>query len=245
MLATFRADLHLHTCLSPCAHEEMRPLAIVRQAKKRGLDVIGICDHNSTRNVAAVRQAGRREELTVIGGVEVCSREEAHILGLFDEEESLREMQRLIDENLDGENNPELFGEQYLCDESGLVVGQETRLLIGATKLSVEEVVESVHGFGGLAIASHVDRECFSLISQLGFVPEGLQIDALEVSMLHSIAEARDCFPQTRDYPLVCFSDAHQLDKVGAAFTAFTGDSPSVMELRKALLGEDRRGVIN
>ena len=245
MLATFRADLHLHTCLSPCAHEEMRPLAIVRQAKKRGLDIIGICDHNSTRNVAPVCRAGRREGLTVISGIEVTTREEAHILGLFDEQESLQKMQQLIDENLDGENNPELFGEQYVCDEDGMIVGRERRLLIGATKLSVEEVVESVHGFGGLAIASHVDRECFSLISQLGFVPEGLQIDALEVSLLHSIAEARNCFPQTRDYPLVRFSDAHQLDKVGAAFTTFTGDSPSVMELRKALLGEDGRGVIN
>ncbi len=245
MLTTFRADLHLHTCLSPCAHKEMHPLAIVRQAKKKGLNVIGICDHNSTRNVAAVRQAGWREGMTVISGIEVTTREEAHILGLFDEQESLQEMQQLIDENLDGENNPELFGEQYVCDKDGMIVGRERRLLIGATKLSVEEVVESVHGFGGLVIASHVDRECFSLFSQLGFVPEGLQIDALEVSLLHSIAEVRNCFPQTRDYPLVCFSDAHQLDKVGAVFTTFTADSPSVMELRKALLGEDEREVIN
>ncbi len=244
MLTAFRADLHLHTGLSPCADEEMSPLTIVRQAKKKGLDVIGICDHNSTKNVAAVRQAGQREGLTVIGGVEVCSEEEVHILGLFDEEESLREMQRLIDQNLHGENNPELFGQQCLCDEYDAIVGWETKLLIGAVELSVEEIVENIHRLGGLAVASHVDRDSFSLFSQLGFVPEGLQIDALEVSPLHSVTEARDCFPQTKDYPLVSFSDAHRLKEIGTTFTTFTGDWPCVTEFRKALLGKDGREVM-
>ncbi len=245
MLTAFRADLHLHTCLSPCAEEEMNPLAIVRQAKKKGLDVIAICDHNSTKNVVAVRQAGRREELAVIGGVEVCSREEAHILGLFDEEESLRDMQQLIDANLQGQNNPEFFGEQHLCDERGFVVGQETKMLIGATQMSVEEVVESIHRLGGLAIASHVDRESFSLLSQLGFVPEGLEIDALEISSLHSVSKALHCFPQIRDYPLVRFSDAHRLVQIGVPCTTFTGSSPCVAELGKALVGDDGREIMN
>ncbi len=242
MLTRFRADLHLHTCLSPCAEDEMSPLAIVRQAKKKGLDVIGICDHNSTKNITAVRQAGQSEGLAVIGGIEVCSEEEVHILGLFDEEESLQEMQRLMDHNLQGENNPELFGQQWLCDEHDAIVGQETKLLIGATGLSVEEIVENVHRLGGLAIASHVDRESFSLFSQLGFVPEGLQIDALEVS---SPSGARDCSGQIRDYPLVYSSDAHRLDQIGTAFITFAGDSPCVAELHKALLGEDGREVMN
>jgi predicted metal-dependent phosphoesterase TrpH len=245
MLMAFRADLHLHTCLSPCADDEMSPLAIIRQAKKKGLDVIGICDHNSTKNVAAVRRAGQREGLAVIGGIEICSEEEVHILGLFDEEESLRDMQRLIDQNLHGENNPELFGQQRLCDEHDVVVGQEAKLLIGATMLSVEEVVENIHRLGGLAIASHIDRDSFSLFSQLGFVPEGLKIDALEVSLRNSMEEARNCFPQTRNYPLVHFSDAHRLEGIGLAFTTFTGVSSSVMELHKALLGEDGREVIS
>ena len=245
MLTAFRADLHLHTCLSPCAEEEMNPLAIVRQAKKKGLDVIAICDHNSTRNVVAVRKAGRQEELAVIGGVEVCSQEEAHILGLFDEEESLRDMQQLIDANLQGQNNPVFFGEQYLCDESGLVVGQEMKLLIGATQMSVAEVVESIHRLGGLAIASHVDRESFSLLSQLGFVPEGLEIDALEISSLYSTSKALDCFPQIKGFPLVRSSDAHRLEQIGAACTTFTGSSPCVAELGRALVGDDGREIMN
>ncbi len=245
MLTAFRADLHLHTCLSPCAEEEMNPLAIVRQAKKKGLDVIGICDHNSTRNVSSVRRAGQREGLVVIGGVEVTTREEVHIIGLFDRQESLEEMQRLIDANIHGENNPELFGEQYLCDENGFIVGREMNLLIGATELSVEEVVEGIHGLDGLAIASHVDRERFSLISQLGFVPEGLEIDALEISRLHSVSKAVDDFPQIMGYPLIQFSDAHRLEQIGMTPTMFRAASPSVAELGKALVGEDGREVMN
>jgi PHP family Zn ribbon phosphoesterase len=119
------------------------------------------------------------------------------------------------------------------------------KLLIGATDLGVEDVVASIHGFGGLAVASHVDRERFSLISQLGFVPEGLQIDALEVSPLHSVSQAAEQLPQIRDYPLVSFSDAHRLEEIGICFTTFTGVSPCVRELGKALVGEDGREVMN
>lgn len=235
----------MHTCLSPCAEEDMRPRAIVRRAKEQGLDVIGICDHNSARNVASVRRAAEDEGLAVLGGMEVTSEEEVHVLGLFDDEESLCAMQRLADENLAGENNPELFGDQFICDENDVVVGRETRLLIGATSLSLEQVVESIRGLGGLAVPSHVDRESFSILSQLGFVPSGLAIDALEVSPRCSPAEARERFPQVRGYPLVCSSDAHRPEEIGTASFTFTAESPCVVELRKALRGEDGREVMN
>ncbi len=244
MLTTFRADLHLHTRLSPCGEDEMTPSAIVKEARKKGLQAVAICDHNSTKNVSAVRQAGQREGVHVIGGIEICSEEEVHVLGLFDREDALQDMQGLIDEKLTGENNPELFGEQYLCDEYDAVIGRETKLLIGATTMSVEEVVESIHRLGGLAIPSHVDRESFSILSQLGFVPERLPIDAVEVSPLQSISQAKDRFPQIRNYPAVRSSDAHRLEEIGAGWTEFTGASASVKELRKAFLREDGRELM-
>lgn len=241
MLAALKADLHVHTCLSPCADDEMKPLAIVKQARRKGVDLIGICDHNSAGNVDAARRAGSREGVAVVGGIEVSSREEVHVLGLFDTQEDLQEMQRLIDRNLSGENNPELFGEQHICNEFDKIIGRDARLLIAATRLTVEEVVENIHTLGGLAIASHVDRESFSILGQLGFVPERLAIDALEVSLLCTMALARQRFPQTRGYPLVCFSDAHRLDDIGETTTAFTVAGPCVDELRKALWCENGR----
>ena len=245
MLKTFRADLHVHTCLSPCCDDEMRPSAIVTEAKNKALQVIAVCDHNSTGNVRAVRQAGRREDLAVIGGIEVCSEEEVHVLGLFDGETGLGEMQQLIDENLPGWNDPELFGRQCLCVVNDAVVDLEDRLLIGATKLTVEKIVEKIHSLGGLAIASHVDREAFGILSQLGFVPEGLEIDAVEISPLRSVSEARARFPAIEDYPTVCSSDAHRLTEIGTVCTTFTGVVASVKDLKKALLGLDGRAVLN
>jgi PHP family Zn ribbon phosphoesterase len=193
----------------------------------------------------AVRRAGQREGLPVVGGVEITTAEEVHVLALFDQQSDLDKMQQLLDQNLGGENNPELFGEQHVCDENGFIVAREMKLLIGATELGVEDVVTNIHDFGGLAIASHVDRERFSLISQLGFVPERLRIDALEISPLHSVSQAVHQFPQVRDYPLVSFSDAHRPEEIGERFTTFTGVSPCVRELSKALAGKDGREVMN
>ncbi|MFH1297620.1 MAG: PHP domain-containing protein, partial [Bacteroidota bacterium] len=63
----FKADLHIHTCLSPCADLEMSPRNIVTEAKKKGLDIIGICDHNSAENFPAVEKSAIKEGIKVIG----------------------------------------------------------------------------------------------------------------------------------------------------------------------------------
>jgi hypothetical protein len=69
------ADLHVHTCLSPCAERLMRPRAIVAAALARGIGMIGVCDHNSAGNVRAVaaglpacRVAADQELVDVDGG---------------------------------------------------------------------------------------------------------------------------------------------------------------------------------
>ncbi|HLB72595.1 MAG TPA: PHP domain-containing protein [Sedimentisphaerales bacterium] len=231
-----RADLHLHTCLSPCADSRMQATAIVERAKKVGLDMIAICDHNSAENAAAVVKAGQRAGLAVIGGMEVTSSEEVHILGLFDTAADLMYMQDMVYENLPGENSEEAFGSQIVIDEWDNVVGKNPRLLIGATTLTVEQIVDSIHRWAGVAIASHVDRERFSLIGQLGFIPQGLDLDALEVS--------RSCSTVLEyDYPVVTSSDAHFLDDIGRRSTCFMIESASLGEIRKALRREMGRRI--
>lgn len=234
-----RADLHLHTCLSPCADAQMQATAIVREAKKAGLDMIGISDHNSAENVAAVVKAGAREGLPVIAGMEITSEEEVHILGLFNTEQDLMNMQDIIYQNLPGGDYGQAYGPQTVIDEWDNVVGANSRLLLGATALTVEEVVDAIHDRSGVAIASHIDRERFGLIGQLGFIPEGLKLDALEVSSLSSVE-------QEFDYPIVTFSDAHYLDDIGRSSTCFMIEDASVDEIRKALRNEmGRRVVVN
>jgi len=239
MMRKVRADLHLHTCLSPCADAQMQATAIVREAKKAGLDMIGISDHNSAENVAAVVKAGAREGLPVIAGMEITSEEEVHILGLFNTEQDLMNMQDVIYQNLPEGDYGQAYGPQTVIDEWDNVVGANSRLLLGATALTVEEVVDAIHERSGVAIASHIDRERFGLIGQLGFIPEGLKLDALEVSSLSS-------FEQEFDYPIVTFSDAHYLDDIGKSCTCFIIEDASVDEIRKALRNEmGRRVVVN
>ena len=236
MMRKVRADLHLHTCLSPCADAQMQATAIVKQAKKVGLDVIGICDHNSAENVAAVVKAGAREGLPVIPGMEITSSEEVHILGLFNTEQDLMHLQDTVYENLSGENYEEAFGPQTVVDEWDRMVGTNHRLLIGATTMTVDRIVEVIHQWAGLAIASHIDRERFSLVGQLGFIPEGLGLDALEVLTPSSIK-------QGYDYPVVTFSDAHFLEDIGKSCTHFMIEDVSVDEIRKALHNEMGRRI--
>jgi len=236
-----RADLHLHTCLSPCGELEMVPTAIVRQVKAVGLDMIAICDHNSVENALAVARAGAKEALCVIPGIEVTTREEVHILGLFRSEEALAGIQTLIDENLTGENDAETFGPQVIVNEWDEPIGLNAKLLIGATALALEDVVDGIHRFGGLAIASHIDREGFGLLGHLGFIPVGLKLDALEVS---SRASHKEWDAEWESYPVITSSDAHCLVDIGKSPTTFLLDGPAFGEIEKALAQEDGRRIM-
>ena len=233
-----RADLHLHTCLSPCADDLMQAAAIIEHAKQIGLDMIGICDHNSGENVRAMMKAGERQGLVVIPGVEVTSREEVHILGLFNTEDDLMCLQDIIYENLPGQNDEEAFGPQLVIDEYDNVVSQNSRLLIGATTLTLEQIIDAIHQFAGLAVASHVDRQRFSLIGQLGFIPKGLKLDAVEVSNPSSAG-------QEYGYPVVTSSDAHFLEDIGKNSTCFMIEEASLQEISKALRCELGRMVVS
>lgn len=243
MLRTFKADLHIHTCLSPCADLEMHPRAITKEAGMRELDIIGICDHNSAENAGAVASAASGLNLRVLPGLEITSQEEVHVLALFDELEPAVRLQEIVYGHLQGENDEEAFGMQVVVDEAGDVLGFNKRLLIGASALSVEKVVENIRALDGLAIASHIDREGFSLIGQLGFVPEHLDLDALEFSPRTSREEALAKFSPR--LPLVCSSDAHYLRDIGSGFTTFYIEEPTTKEIKKALLCEDGRRVIH
>ncbi len=233
-----RADLHIHTCLSPCAEREMSPPGVVRTAREKGLDLIAVCDHNSAENVAATACAARGTGLAVIGGMEICTREEVHVLGLFADDLALASAQDAVYQNLSGENDPELFGEQLVMNERGEVVARNSRLLIGATGLSLKEVVETIHGLGGLAIAAHVDRPRFGLISQLGFVPPGLELDAAE-----ACSDNLPALP--KGLSVVRSSDAHRPEEIGSRCTRFMVEEPTAGEVGMALRGVEGRRVLS
>ncbi|MFZ3386517.1 MAG: PHP domain-containing protein [Candidatus Hydromicrobium sp.] len=248
MLKKFKADLHIHTCLSPCADEEMFPQRIIKQAKMNDLDIVGICDHNSAENVIATQKIGQREKIAVIGGIEATSQEEVHILALFDNVKELFEFQEIIYEKLSDFNDEKVFGKQLIINEDNEVIGSNDKLLIGATSLSLQEIVQTICSLKGLTIASHIDRSSFSIIAQLGFIPEGLLLDALELSPNYESQTrsfgGRQVNPELYGFPLVTFSDAHFLKDIGKSYTIFLMEEASIGEIKKALSGEDGRKVM-
>jgi PHP family Zn ribbon phosphoesterase len=244
MLRTFRADLHIHSCLSPCGDEAMRPHFVVNQALAMGLDMIAICDHNSAENIAAFMNAGSKRGLSVLPGMEVTSREEIHLLALFDKPEDCMALQDLIYQNLPGENVEEVFGRQTVVNENDESIGINQKMLIGATLLSLEQIVSAVGLLQGATIASHIDRQAFSLLGQLGFIPEGIPLDGLEISSRTTKEEARKRFHSYQRFSMVRFSDAHTLQDIGKNISCFLLEEATSREVKMALHHREKRKVM-
>jgi len=242
MFKPFKADLHVHTCLSPCTELDMSPKGILTAAKKKEIDILGICDHNSSENSLAVMNAAKRMNISVIPGLEVTSQEEVHVLALFDNTENALKLQEHVYENLPGENDEKAFGMQVVVNENEEVLGFNNKLLIGATTIPLEEIIRIIHSFDGMAIASHIDRESFSIIGQLGFIPDNLELDALEISPAITFEEAKKRYAY--NFPITCSSDAHYPDDIGKSFTSFLLQEGTTAEIKKALKNEEGRKLI-
>jgi PHP family Zn ribbon phosphoesterase len=243
MLRAFRCDLHMHTCLSPCADLDMYPSALVRKAMAEKLDVIAICDHNASENVPYVMRAAETGTLVVLPGMEITSREEVHLLALFDGLDPLRRLQEIIYAHLPGKNDESRFGCQAIVNERDEVEGFNDRLLIGATELALDDLIRRVHALGGIAIASHIDRESFSVISQLGYVDPETPFDALEISRMTGLAGAQRKYPELSHYPFLISSDAHRLDDIGRGVTEIVLEKPAMGELKLAFAGREGRRI--
>lgn len=244
MLQCFYADLHIHTCLSPCGDLLMSPKRVVEKAVENNIDIIAICDHNSAENVRAAISVGTDYKITILAGMEITSVEEAHIHALFDNADAVLDLQKKVYENLAGENNEDVFGEQIIANEFDEVEGYNKRLLIGATALTIKTLVDEIHKRNGLAIAAHVDRQAFSIIGQLGFIPPDLELDALEISASINQSRAVERFPEIIKFPLITSSDAHFLQDIGKARTSFLLEEPTLNEIKKAFIVEDGRKVL-
>jgi len=245
MLLEYPADLHIHTCLSPCASDEMIPINILNMAALLGTKILGICDHNSARNIKAMLKMAQDYDILVIPGIEVQSVEEVHLLCLFENLEQAINMQEYLYAALPAmKNNPQYLGHQWLVDEKGNTVGEEDRMLLTSVSLTVDEVAEKVHELQGVIIPAHVDRRHFSIIGQLGFIPQNLDIDAVEFSRMISLSDFKSKFKDIPDYPLITSSDAHSLQEMVYQKTYFLLKELSFKEILLALRGLEGRKVL-
>jgi PHP family Zn ribbon phosphoesterase len=221
----------------------MIPPLIVRTALEKHINLIAITDHNQTANITAVQKAALGTGLVVLPGMEIQTREEVHVVCLFDTLEQAYALQAFVDQRLPTiRNNPDFFGEQFIVDETGDFLANEDRLLINSVDASFEQIFACVAEIGGLFIPAHVNRKTFGLLAILGFVPTGVKVEALEVTRHIKANEAVRQFPQIRGYPLIQSGDVHGLDEFCGA-TELNLAAPTISEIRLALQNKNGRSL--
>ena len=203
-------DLHIHSCLSPCGDALMTPNNIVGMAFIKQLDVIAVCDHNSARNLPAVKEVADMMNVLLLPGIELTTREEAHMLCYFRTVEDCVAFGEKIYEHLPPiPNNEKFFGRQQVMNAQDEEIAVEERLLISALDLGFEECERLIHAAGGLCVPAHINRGSNGVLNSLGFLPSGAHYDALEVSRKVAMPPV-----DLGGYRLLESSDAHYLESI-------------------------------
>jgi len=222
-------DLHIHSCLSPCADLEMSPSEIVKRAVQAGMDGIALTDHQTAKNTPAIAECARRAGLKCLFGLEVQTAEEVHTVALFDTVEQALAMTDWVYEAMPKRvNDPETFGDQPVVTWDDDVVEMEWRILAMGCRRLIPETAAKVHELGGLYVAAHVDRPNHAVFGALGCIPEplpgepaGRYFDAVELSRT---ADETLWLSRIGDYAVIRSSDAHNLDDVARVWTEAEGN---------------------
>lgn len=240
MLKQFKADLHIHSTLSPCGSLEMSPKAIVKKAHELELTLITISDHNQVENCKYLEELASEYNIKVLFGMEAQTIEEFHTLVLFDNYKNAYNMWLEFYNFLpDIENNPDLFGDQVVVDKNENIEKFEKKLLLNSANIDFDTLINMVKKNNGICIPAHVDAESYSIISQLGFVPDNPEIFALEVCHPEKLDEFLTYYPELKKYRFVTFSDAHYLKDMGKKYSILLMEEPTIEGLKKTLKNKD------
>jgi predicted metal-dependent phosphoesterase TrpH len=213
----------------------MSPSNIIAKAKEVGLHVISITDHNMVENCLYAHEIGKKFGITVLFGMELQTLEEIHLLAFFDTYNIALAFQEKIYNLLpDIQNDADYFGDQVVVNEENEIIRFENRLLLNSAQISITDATAWIKNHGGLAIPSHVDSPTFSIISQLGYIPDDLSFDALEVRNKEKTAELLP-FLMRKEMPFVSFSDAHYLVDIGKRRINLELEEPNCSEISGAL----------
>jgi 3',5'-nucleoside bisphosphate phosphatase len=238
----YKADMHIHSVLSPCGDLDMSPAKIVSKAIHNGLDMIAITDHNSTLHAPLMVELGIQNGLTVIPGAEITSAEEVHCLCYFETLDKTAEFQEFINQHSCSiPNDPQRFGMQILVNKDEEILDEIPDLLIVSLNASIDEVEQKVHELGGIFIPAHIDRQANGLMAQIGFLPINLPVDALEFDSSHDSSALLRKYPALHTKTLIANSDAHYIDDIGSHTTEYLLEKPSFTEWKMSLKKENNR----
>ena len=221
-------DFHIHSCLSPCADNDMTPGNIAGMAALAGLQIVALTDHNSCRNCPAFFAAAKKYGIIPIAGMELTTAEDIHLVCLFETLEAAMNFDRTIEAHrMLIPNRPEIFGNQLILDGEDEPIGEEEILLISATDLPIEEAINLARAYGAHVYPAHIDRESNGIVAILGGLPEEYGFSAFELKEAEKLTEAMERFPQIRRESVLVSSDAHRLWEINEAeHSIFLEDEP-------------------
>lgn len=208
-------DFHLHSCLSPCGDDEATPVSVAGFARLAGLHAAALCDHNTSDNCPAFFAACERFGILAIGGMELTTAEDIHLICLF---ETLRETMEFSREvarhRVLIRNDERYFGRQLVMDEDDAIVRTEEYLLPNATSLTLEAAFSLAYDMSGVCYPAHVDRISNGIIAVLGDMPQNPPFTAAEFSNPSVIDDYCKRFPRLQALRKLFGSDAHRLDAI-------------------------------
>ncbi|MBQ8524053.1 MAG: PHP domain-containing protein [Clostridia bacterium] len=211
-------DLHIHSCLSPCADDDMTPANIAGMAAVQGLTLVALTDHNSCKNCPAFFAHAKRYGIVPVAGMELTTAEDIHVICLFPDLESAMRFDSIVSDRLiKVKNKAAIFGNQFIMDENDEKIGEEENLLINATSIDLEEAFYTVRSLGGVCYPAHIDRESGGLIAVLGDFPEEPTYTAFELNFGNALEEYRSRFHVIGSKHFVVSSDAHNLWSISEA----------------------------
>ncbi len=224
-------DLHIHSVLSLCASDDMTPCNIAGMASLAGLNVVAVSDHNSARNCRAFAAAAKEFGIVAVPAIELTTSEEVHVLCLFYDVVDAEKFSDFIRKDLP-EMTPKMREnwKQQVMDESDILVGEEEKLLSIATSIGIYDVVKTVAGYGGIAIAAHIDRSSYSISSNLGLYDEAMGFSLVEFSREADKNKVIALSPVLATIPHISNSDAHDLEMIPNAKYYVEVDELSVFE---------------
>jgi len=232
-------DFHIHSCLSPCAENDMTPNNIAGIGVLAGLNVMALTDHNSCKNCPAFFVAAEKNGIVPIAGMELTTAEDIHALCLFETLEGAMEFDSLVSgRRMKVPNNTAVFGDQLILNKDDETVGVEPYYLTAASDITLEEVPLLVKDFGGVSYPAHVDRESNGVIATLGTFPDIPEINCAEFNNASNKAAYLEKYPILREKRILVSSDAHNLWTIRDkdAFLEIDASPSSFSEVRREII---------
>lgn len=217
-----KIDFHIHSCHSACGSLDMSPKNVIKSLLNQNIKIAAISDHNSIKNSFSFISLGIINGICIFPACEIQTEEEIHLVVVFPNLEIAQKWQNWIDQIIPKiELNPEIFGDEPIVDEDENILELPEILYSVSLPISFDDLEKKATQDNLLYFPAHIGDSSYSLISQLGFIPEDHLFHIAEVSNKKDF----DVFKiNNPDLTLITNSDAHYLNQIGLRYNCIYSD---------------------